>query len=43
MSAGGIECLIPTLIVLVLAVISKRTIEPLIGGTLVGLLILGAV
>ena len=40
MATTGVECLIPTLMVLILAVISKRTIEPLIGGTLVGLLIL---
>ena len=40
MTATGIECLVPTLMVLILAVISKRTIEPLVGGTLVGLLIL---
>ena len=40
MADYGIICLIPTLVVLVLAVISKRTIEPLLGGTLIGLLIL---
>lgn len=40
MASSGIECLIPTLVVLILAVISKRTIEPLIAGSLVGLLIL---
>lgn len=34
------ECLIPTSVVLILAVISKRTIEPLVAGTLIGLLIL---
>ncbi len=36
----GIECLLPTFTVLILAVISRRTIEPLIGGTLIGLLML---
>lgn len=40
MADYGIICLIPTLVVLVLAVISRRTIEPLIAGSLVGLLIL---
>lgn len=38
--AGGFESLIPTAIVLVLAIVSRRTIEPLVGGTLVGLAIL---
>ncbi len=38
--SAGIECLIPTATVLILAVISRRTIEPLIGGTLIGLLML---
>ena len=40
MADYGIICLIPTLVVLALAVISKRTIEPLVGGTVIGLLIL---
>ena len=40
MSDTGIECLIPSLIVLLLAVLSRRTIEPLVGGALVGLLML---
>ena len=40
MASTGIICLVPTLVVLILAVISKRTIEPLLGGTLIGLLIL---
>ena len=40
MTIDGFECLIPTLVVLVLAVLSKRTIEPLVGGTVVGLFML---
>ncbi|MDE0154978.1 MAG: sodium:proton antiporter, partial [Gammaproteobacteria bacterium] len=40
MTDTGMICLVPTLVVLVLAVISRRTIEPLIAGSLVGLLIL---
>ena len=38
--ATGIECLLPTLLVLVLAILSKRTIEPLVAGVILGLLIL---
>ena len=34
------ECLIPTSVTIILAIISRRTIEPLVAGTLVGLLIL---
>ena len=37
MSPAGAECLVPTLVVLVLAVLSKRTIEPLLAGVVVGL------
>lgn len=40
MTIGGFPVLIPTLVVLVLAVLSKRTIEPLVGGTVVGLAML---
>ena len=40
MSIDGFACVIPTLVVLVLAVLSKRTIEPLVGGTVVGLAML---
>ncbi len=40
MASTGIECLVPTLAVLILAVISRRTIEPLIAGSVIGLLIL---
>ena len=36
----GIECLLPTLLVLVLAILSKRTIEPLVAGVILGLVIL---
>lgn len=37
MSPAGAECLVPTVVVLVLAVLSKRTIEPLLAGVIVGL------
>lgn len=40
MTIEGFPVLIPTLVVLVLAVLSKRTIEPLVGGTVVGLAML---
>lgn len=40
MNIDGFACVIPTLVVLVLAVLSKRTIEPLVGGTVVGLAML---
>lgn len=40
MNVDGFACVIPTLVVLVLAVLSKRTIEPLVGGTVVGLAML---
>ena len=40
MTIDGFACVIPTLVVLVLAVLSKRTIEPLMGGTVVGLFML---
>lgn len=40
MNVDGFACAIPTLVVLVLAVLSKRTIEPLVGGTVVGLAML---
>jgi len=36
----GVECLLPTAFVLVLAIAMKRTIEPLVGGVVLGLLIL---
>ena len=39
-TATGAECLLPTLLVLILAILSKRTIEPLVAGTILGLLIL---
>ena len=37
MSPAGAECLVPTAVVLVLAVLSRRTIEPLLAGVIVGL------
>ena len=40
MIVDGFACVIPTLVVLVLAVLTKRTIEPLVGGTVVGLAML---
>ena len=40
MNIDGFAVVIPTLVVLVLAVLSKRTIEPLVGGTVVGLAML---
>ncbi len=40
MTELGIASLLPTLLVLVLAILSKRTIEPLLGGVLLGLLML---
>jgi len=40
MSAVGAEVLIPSIVVLILAIISKRTIEPLFGGVIVGLFML---
>ena len=40
MNIDGFACVIPTLVVLVLAILSKRTIEPLVGGTVVGLAML---
>ncbi len=39
-TATGVECLLPTLLVLILAILSKRTIEPLVAGVILGLLIL---
>ena len=38
-TATGFECLLPTLLVLVLAILSKRTIEPLVAGVILGLVI----
>ncbi len=40
MTEIGIASLLPTVVVLVLAILSKRTIEPLLGGVLLGLLML---
>ncbi len=40
MPAIGVEVLIPSIVVLILAIISKRTIEPLFGGVIVGLFML---
>lgn len=40
MESTSLLCLLPTLVVLVLAILSKRTVEPLLAGCLVGLLML---
>ena len=40
MNTPGAECLIPTGVVLLLAVLSRRTIEPLLAGVIVGLAML---
>lgn len=40
MPAIGVEVLIPSIVVLILAIISRRTIEPLFGGVIVGLFML---